>query len=198
MTRFVALANIHFSLCDEARRKVEELGADYVLLLGGFAKCWRIVLSWRVLGINALEDDILASKLLRRLGGYVAGKWLEPVKGVFVGGVDGANPVQNLERLLESFPGRPGVYIVLSRYPPCTGTCSRHRDLGLEFCIDELVEVVDRCSSEGPTVVAVGSYMHKACSDTWRGVRLFVVDNSPRRLLVIDVSEGSVDARLAE
>ena len=198
MTRFAAIANTPFYRCSLVRDSVDSLRPDYVLLLGGFVKCWRVIEGWRVLGINALEDDILASKLLRRAGGYVAGRWTEPVKGVFVGGVDGANPIQNLGRLMNAFPARHGVYIVLSRYPPCRSSCSLHSGLDIEFCIEELDELLDKCARFGIAIFAVGSYLHRACSDSLERGSVFVVDSSPKRILLIDVERGIVDARLVE
>ncbi|RLG75647.1 MAG: hypothetical protein DRO12_05250 [Thermoprotei archaeon] len=190
--RFAILANISFRKCSEALKLVkEDIRADMVLLAGGFTYCHTLAETVPCLGINALEDDILASKILKRHNAYVAGRWVEVSERVFVGGIDGVNPVQNLQRLVNSVPLKPKVLIILSRYPPC-GSCSQHKDLAQEFCMPELSELLERIPGDTSCIFVVGSFLHKRCVGSIGNCTVYVINESPQCALLIEVSIGGL------
>ena len=147
-----------------------------ILTSGGVGYCYRELVhasknSVKILSIPIWSDDVFTVKILKELDYYASGKWIRIWSNVVVGGIDGQDPYQSMNRLLHELTTVVNCErIILTHYVPST-LCDYHPHLGIEVGVPELFEFLARVK---PRLTLCSSMCYECFED-----KEFTVVNTP-------------------
>lgn len=96
------------------------------IICGGLNECPDIVnIIDRGYGIVNIYDDKYIIKLLKQKNMFIGGKWVKINNNICITGIDAANPVQQLNKIVSTVPVDCSLYIIVSPYSLAESKCSK-------------------------------------------------------------------------
>ena len=120
-----------------------------IMISGGCGFCYRELLraksfNLRVLAITNWLDDVFSIRLLKNLDFFIGGTW-KSLNSVLIGGVDGKEPYQSINRLIKEYNNiKSSVPIIILSYHPMKGVCDKVISMNLHIGLDILSEIISR------------------------------------------------------
>ncbi len=115
---------ILYSRCSKVLESIRR-NSKIVVAMGSLNECSNIIQeSANIVGITDIYDDVSIIRMLKNRDSYIAGRWKIFIDDICIGGIDGHNPMQNLEMLSRSIPGNCRNTIIVSPYPLKHTSCS--------------------------------------------------------------------------
>ncbi len=115
---------VTYNRCSSILEKIRKY-SNLVVLIGFINECNKIIQeSVNIVGITDVYDDVSIIRMLKNRDSYIAGHWKNIFDDICIGGIDGHNPIQNLETLSSSIPEICKNLILVSPYPIKHTLCS--------------------------------------------------------------------------
>jgi len=160
---------VTYSRCNKILERIRRNSNLIVVSMGSLNECSKIIQeSVNIVGIADVYDDVSIIRMLKNRDSYIAGHWKNISSDICIGGIDGRNPIQNLEMLSNSIPEICRNLVLVSPYPIKYTLCSFINILGKKISIGiDLSKLLEKISIDRHRIVYISynNLIDRICID---------------------------------